>query len=106
MIPFAILVLIVYSIGAFGLAWTIGHSALTYPLRKTLAAHFPTLVEGLECLGCIGFWIGVGAGVGYSVGSNVSTDVAFWIAVTIPFYTTGSNYILGRLTGLILRDEA
>jgi hypothetical protein len=95
-------VLFVYSFAAFGLAYIAGHARISLPIRQAWqdAGLSAFLLELVECPACFGFWIGVGA-----------TVAAIWLGADtplvalLPFYTSGSNYVLGRATGLIAREE-
>lgn len=92
---------IVYTIAAFGLAYIVGHSAISRPLRLALwdvgGPFLKFIVTLLECPACFGFWIGLTTG-----GVIVALDLMPWPALlAFPFYTTGMNFLLGRATGLI-----
>jgi len=102
--------LLLYTFAAFGFCWGVGGSLLTRPIREALGAfadsfvpeHASTrsllqrLVTGglllIECPACFGFWIGLAVGLLSGFG---------WYALALAFYTAGTNFLFGRLTGLI-----
>lgn len=88
--------LLFYSIACFGLAYILGFSTITFQVRKWLAARrgAPRLILALiECPACLGFWTGLFLGLHWH-------DPITWA-----LFTCGSNFILARLTGLILPWE-
>jgi len=106
-----------YTLAAFGLAYIVGHSSISLPFRmlldpgdnytrprEALRAFVLTLAE---CPACFGFWTGACAGMlyAYGVGSWMPpADVALprpLFVLGLGLYTTGSNYLLARLTKLI-----
>lgn len=95
--------LFVLTIAAFGLAYVIGHSKITLPLRAWIDPGMPIsslwrafrmfVVTLLECPACLGFWIGVFFAL-YS-GFDLRT------ILVVGFYVAATNFIIGRMTGLI-----
>lgn len=105
-----------YAIAAFGLAYIVGHSAISLPFRMAvdpgeqlrgpsdaLRAYFLVLVE---CPACFGFWTGLFGGMLYAAADGPQYPregvlaKVLW-AVGLALFTTGSNFILARLTNLI-----
>jgi hypothetical protein len=85
--------LIAYSVFAFGVAYVLGKSVISRRAREIL--HDWRLTRGLvllvECPACCGFWIGLCCGFWlYS---------AWRVALFLAFFTTATNYFLGRMTG-------
>lgn len=100
--PLTLLVgILVYTISAFGLAYIVGHSRISRPVR--LALHDTggwwtrTIVELVECPACFGFWTGLAVGSYLALAHHAPFGVPFGVAC----YTTGANFLLGRVTGLI-----
>lgn len=105
-----------YTVAAFGLAYIVGHSAISLPFRmavdpgpdvdspaKVFWAWFLMLIE---CPACFGFWTGLFAGMLYAAmdGEQYPREGALariLFAVGLALYTTGSNFVLARLTSLI-----
>lgn len=106
--------LVFYTISQFGFCWILADSKITRPVRMLIAyfaeheaAGRPTrvlasfLLALIECVACLGFYVGLGAG--YELARA-------WGMVTLPtmlalgLYTCGINYLLGRATGL-LKEE-
>ena len=105
-----------YTVAAFGLAYIVGHSVISLPLRlavdpgpdvdspaKVSWAWFLMLIE---CPACFGFWTGLFAGMVYVAvdGPLYPREGALarvlW-AVGLALYTCGANFILARFTHLI-----
>lgn len=104
--------LLFYAIAAFGLAYIIGFSTITLPLRIALGgesgstATRPLLTVGrfgkpgeficslIECPACFGFWTGLIAGLFWP-------GHPWYAAFGLALFTSGSNFILGRATRLI-----
>lgn len=95
--------LIVFALVCFGIAWGLGQSGLSYPIRlrinpRSRHSRFysaRTLVIALlECPGCIGFHTGW---VFYVLGVTPRELPTWWIAA---FAVTSSNLLLYKLTGL------
>jgi hypothetical protein len=96
---------------SFGLAWIIGHSKLTLPIREMLddAAEdefgqmryfrpaVVTILLLMECPGCLGFHIGWIAHV-----SGIVHLFPTWYAAAL--YTCSVGITLGLLTGLVTND--
>ena len=108
--------LLFYAVAAFGLAYIVGHSVISLPLRlavdpgpeiKTQRDVFWSwFLMLIECPACFGFWTGLFAGMLYAAadGPHYPREGALakllW-AVGLALFTTGSNFILARLTSLI-----
>lgn len=92
----------VHTVASFGLAWIVGHSRATRPIRLALydvgGFWFSLFVELLECPGCFGFWTGLAVGFYALIESR---NGPFLIPLVVACYTSGANYLLGRATGLI-----
>lgn len=93
---------LVHTVACFGLAWIVGHSRITRPIRLALyevgGFWIRLFVDLLECPGCFGFWSGLV--IGFYV-LHASSNGPFLIPLVVACYTSGSNYLLGRATGLI-----
>ena len=94
---------LLFFVSAFGLAYIVGHSKISLPLR-TLVGGTPSgapplfpgaamLIEMLECPACFGFWIGLVYGSG--------REGTFRGAVLWGLATSGVNFALGRWTKLL-----
>ena len=106
-----------YSLAAFGLAYIVGHSSISLPFRMLMdpgenittppQAFRAFLLMLLECPACFGFWTGACAGLlhAYAVGSWMPESLVVLpkplFILGLGLYTTGSNYLLARLTKLI-----
>lgn len=89
--------LIVYVVAAFGLAYIVGHSKISLPVREWIArTKLAWFLELIECPACLGFWIGLVAS--FFLGTN-------WFVWAL--FTSGSNFLLGKFSGLIVeaKDE-
>jgi hypothetical protein len=108
----------VFLLGAFGLAYIVGHSTISLPIRILLGGTkgsaevhegmgFVTppkpgsfgpagefLCELLECPACFGFWTGLVSGLTLF---SLSLGASFGLGLVV----SGSNFILGRFTRLI-----
>lgn len=101
--------LIAYLLAAFGLAYIVGHSAISLPIRNWIAPYGAKMISPLrtfvvalaECPACIGFWIG---GFVWTFDLAALSNVVTFSALEFALMTSGSNFVLGRLTGLI-KDE-
>lgn len=93
--------LFAYTISVFGLAYIVGHSRISRPVRLALydtgGRWIRLLVELLECPACFGFWVGIVAGTYLTIAWHGPFLVPFGVAA----YTCGANFIIGRATGLI-----
>lgn len=99
--------LVTYLLAAFGLAYIAGHSKISITPRlilggsKTIEPPIPPLIPGfgpfvvdlIECPACLGFWEGLVYGW---VMRGQFLD-GLWLGCV----TSGSNFLLGRLTNLI-----
>lgn len=108
--------LLFYTVAAFGLAYIVGHSSLSLPVRVLVdpgeqlrgfgdAARAWALML-VECPACFGFWEGLFFGMLYAAvdgplypREGVLAKV-LW-AVGLALYTCGANFILARFTSLI-----
>lgn len=91
----------IYTIAAFGFVYIVGHSLITKGIREwiygdewsPIARTRRLFVSLLECPACLGFWIGLVAGY--------AAPLASLPPLTLALYTTGANFILAKLTGLM-----
>lgn len=108
-----------FLLGAFGLAYIVGHSSISRPVRVLLGgvpaapelgrAAVPGMFgpvgewfcELLECPACFGFWTGLVGGFTVLRADDLSAPAQFGWCVWVGCVTTGFNFILGRLTRLI-----
>jgi hypothetical protein len=101
-----ILALFIYTIAAFGCTYVLGHSVASRHVREVLweagaiAPMWRWLVMLIECPACLGFWIGLFVG-GACAPLWPGENPLILAAVIGAFYTSGSNFLLGRLTGLM-----
>jgi hypothetical protein len=96
---------------AFGLSYILGHSTISLPVREylapTLDKHPPLggfgawVVSGVECPACsgwhIGFWFGL-------LAPHLLPPLIYsnpFNALTLAFYTSGVNFVLGKYTKLV-----
>jgi hypothetical protein len=97
--------LVLHVFAAFGIAYVLGYSKITLQGREWLST-FGTVgkwaVALLECPACLGFWIGCLATILKS-GIPGEPLLAF-SALHLGFFTCGTNFLLAKVTGLIL-DE-
>jgi hypothetical protein len=112
-----------YLLGAFGLAYIVGHSAISLPVRIALSG-LPEQRDGngaivvprrpgkfgplgdflgalIECPACFGFWEGVAASFIIFGHQDAGWLACAGWAVAVGCITSGFNFIAGRLTGLI-----
>jgi hypothetical protein len=93
--------LFLHMVGAFGFAYVLGYSRITLRARELIfdkaGAFGQWFVRLIECPACLGFWLGV------FVGSRVHpVEMRRWLfMICFAFFTAGSNYALGKWTGLI-----
>lgn len=103
--------LVVYSIATFGVAFVLGHSTITLPIRERIAeSHAPlaaVFLALIECPACASWWVGLAVGF---IGLLVAPPSYGWWPVALPlvaaFYSAGSSYILARLTGITPKPGA
>ncbi len=99
----AIDVLVLF-LAAFGLAYVLGYSKISFPIRNFLAPDPPRLiswpallgvilVDLIECPACLGVWEGFFFGL-----YTHQTPWQFFVSACA---VSGSNFILGRLTRLM-----
>jgi len=92
--------LLVYAVSAFGLAWCISNSKVSYPLRLRLAeAGSVWMLALLECPACLGWWLGIFA---YFASSTPAALGQWW---TAGLFTMASNLLLAKLAGLLDEHE-
>lgn len=102
------LLLPIYTFAVFGLAYIVGHSVISVPVRDRLAewggsgtlrsALGVTLVTMLECPACFSTWVG---GI---VGIFAAPHLGWprWIAIiALACYSAATSLILGKLTRII-----
>lgn len=90
--------LVFYTVFAFGVAYVLGHARISLPIRSYLASKgrlAEWFVELIECPACISFWLG------FPFGFFIVSEHNFWIGLAWSFYTVGSSFLLGHFTGLI-----
>ena len=97
--------LFVWLLAAFGLAYIVGHSVISLPVRLYLAGTeevpgvSPGIVTLLECPACFGTWCGAIAGA--FAPQWFGTD-STWLGCALgACMTCGANYCLGRATGIL-----
>lgn len=115
-----------FLLAAFGLAWIVGFSTISLPMRKWLGGfeqdvvvkqldgsvhavvekvpgHWgalgPFLCKMIECPGCIGFHMGWVYALGYANGAGEPVKIGKLVFAGAA--VAGSNFILGRLTRII-----
>lgn len=112
--------LLVYSLAAFAVAYVIGHSKISLPLRLAIEPEPPKKVDDdegssirqvrtresfsdslrwwvlllMECPACLGFWIGLL--YGFSSRNEFGAN-----PLELGFFTCGSNLLLARMAGLM-----
>lgn len=90
-----------YSVAAFGLAFIVGHSKVSLAPRKWMVKKGVAgwwLVQLLECPACWGFH------TGWIYWLVAKPDFApGWFHLAL--FTTGSNFLLTKLSGLEGEDE-
>ena len=112
--------MITYLLAAFGLAYIVGHSTISLPVRKWMGGIPERQINGvtftpipgalgrfgdfitalIECPACFGFWTGLAMGFAHLVTVPADLLPTGW-PLTLACVTAGSNFILGRLTRLI-----
>jgi hypothetical protein len=89
--------LLVFSLIAFGIAWGVGHSELSYPFRLAIS-KVPrvgsVIISGLECFGCLSWHIGA---ISYFLHYAPSPLDTWWKTA---FFASASSLVLARLSGL------
>lgn len=113
--------LVIYALISFGFAYITGHALITRSVREwaydfgigsklhpveenavvkpgSVYAHklhpLRWLVLLLECPACLGWWIGFAAGYYFN---------GWPLALAASLFTTSTNFLFGRATGLIAR---
>jgi hypothetical protein len=94
--------LVIYVFVMFGLAYIVGHSVISRPLREWLAKWHTAgwLLTLIECPACFGFWEGVVAAL-LILTPGLIGDVFFMNVIAWALFTSGSNFLLAKLTGLM-----
>lgn len=105
----AVALLFLYSIAAFGLAFCAGFAKISFGVRVWLSQresrpiHWFVLL--LECPACLGFWIGLITAPWVRTWQPFAREIPLIpFMILHAFFTCGSNFIIGRATGLI-RDN-
>lgn len=106
--------LILYLFAAFGLAYIVGFSTLSRPVRELLAIYalgtdggrtYPAalfVLNLIECPMCFGWWTGLAAGVAVGLAAPWWWNGPVWLpALLLPFATAGSNLMLGTYAGIV-----
>lgn len=110
--------LTLYFLAAFGLAYIVGHSVISMPLRAFIAGppdkprrFFATLIELVECPACFGTWIGIITGglvptlfLQFVNGNSTVTyfDGRWYVGALVGGCATAAvNFLLGSWAGLI-----
>lgn len=121
-------ILVPLLLGGFGFAYITGHSKISLPFRVLLGgAEAPVDSEGnpvgppraplipyvgpflitmIECCACQGFWVGAAIGAvigvpdGFMIGFPYPMIAIVWL-ISFGCVVSGSNFIIGRATGLI-----
>lgn len=105
------IVLALYFLSAFGLAYLVGHSVISRPVRTLIGgpvdkprAYFGLLVALLECPACFGTWTGAAVGAAMP---GLFFSSSSWMAGAMigACATAGANFILGTLTHLMPESE-
>ncbi len=101
--------LLLFTVANFGLAFVVGHSKISMPLRMLIdpgridsmaKAARAWLIMLLECPACLGFW---GGGLyahftGYSFGFPAA---GFLATLGFALYACGANFLLSALSGML-----
>ena len=115
--------ILIYTVAMFGIAYVVGHSTISLPFRRWIGgipAQFQAdalelkqtkppvpgalgpfgdaLCALIECPACLGFWLGLISGA-FLVKPMDGFEAFNWVML-LAFYTSGSNFILARLTRL------
>ncbi len=102
--------LALYFLGAFGLAYIIGGSAISAPLRSWIGGpldkprpYFGLVIALLECPACFGTWTGAFFGC---IRPRLFLADSWWIGILIGACTTAAvNLLLGKMAGLMPAPE-
>lgn len=109
--------LVIYTVAAFGLAYIVGFSKISLPVRNWIDPGVPKIVSFaelfrrfvlslIECPACFGFWIGFWFAAYVPTPSLFpELKIKFFWMLMLACYTSGSNFILGNATRLITEDE-
>lgn len=93
---------VIYLLAAFGLAFVLGYSEVSFPFRSALSksgALARWFLKLLECPGCVGVhigwsWVMLGGAPFFGASSR-------WVEMgLLAFATCASNLLLARLAGL------
>lgn len=101
--------LVIYFLAAFGLAYIVGHSVISQPVRTFIGgpvdkprAYLGLFIALIECPACFGTWIGLVAGAIYPI---LFWSASWWVgAIVGACATAGVNFMLGTWTGLMPND--
>jgi hypothetical protein len=101
---------LLYFVAAFGLAYLVGHSVISAPIRSFIGgpidkprAYLGLIIALLECPACFGTWTGMAIG---SIRPEIFLQSSWSAgAVVAACATAGVNFILGSLTGLMPHEE-
>jgi len=94
--------IVIYMLASIGLAYIVGISEISYPIRGWMAEH-PTLhwlLRLIECPVCFGTWSGLIAGVWLNPLHLPYGMIANSIVTALA--TAGSNLMLARAGGLVV----
>ena len=94
--------LLFYSLATFGLAYVVGHSRISLPIRTFIAKISLPIVELLECPACFGVHLGFWVGFCWPIIPEALTQVHFdrlFGGTALGAYTCGAHYLLGLATG-------
>lgn len=105
---FALVSLFAWSFSVLGLAYIVGHSAISQPIRDWLLdvgemrtirrALCVTFVTLIECPVCFSTWVGLIVGV---LGATSFGGFYCLIPISLACYSAGTSFALGRFTRLI-----
>lgn len=98
--------LALYFASAFGLAYIVGHSTISEPVRtwiggelETPRPYFGRLVMLIECPACFGTWIGMIAG---ALLPSLFTVDTYWAGAAVGGLSTCAiNFLVARWSGLM-----
>lgn len=108
------MILAIYFLAAFGLAYVVGHSVISKPWREVIAIYaygndggtsdkrLAWLLTLIECPMCFSWWVGLVCGlIGWRY-EFVRFDLAPWaLPIVLPWATTASSFIIAKITGLV-----
>ena len=100
--------LLIYAVSSFGFAYVAGHSVISRPAREVIAVWSPWIVDLIECPMCLGFWTGLASGLMLALTSAIPEAWQIPAVLAPPvlaFFTSGCNFMLGRVTGLVVSPQ-